>query len=1537
MFAHAVYVGDQKWNMKEGLDIIVTVSEELNIVVPANEVSSAVYIDVPISSVLEVSFDNALVPDSQQPTYGVVIRLDGGLTTKCILNATGCAEHHVAIAFSSQKDANTLKKLLMPTNSPTNGFAPRSRSGATEASEQVLSDDELAPPNPALSDNQMLTERASLDNALVPYGSAVSTINPSMLERVHPSRRTSSEHHEDSGSSIIEDEEDSPIVGYSVEMATEGIDVSQRDVLVEQAVEGIDVSQNAGLSHGENQYRDIQAHIPDNAPSNARFHISKVLGSGKETPVGRFDRVPVIGPSNLSHLHTDRNATENVAQLRAQPSQHAMSSVEQVGNRRGPEGHHEEHDELYYASPKVKNGHRRSPRILARNNAPKTLERPLESTFQRLSAKKGPPIKISRQLRNADGVVELHTELTVDDGLNNVTKNDAVDLKTNANDKKNKATVPVKVRNGIIESTKAGKKTAQSKGRGIVSKEPSDTSLDDYDLPASPQRLDLNTKTSGNKKDAVSTRLKTTKAPRTKQKKATPVLTKAATGASTQKSVPKLKNGLKNIAEAKSPVQGPLPNRPSGKKIDDRDDTIWDIDQAHSERERESLKQPRQPAKTAKKQGVRLPKSGKTKTQTQLHSDKAKATKPPSAHHGESVAHLVEARPAPAALSRHRPRRTAAIKANKKIQGLEESDEIVDDEEIVPALTRSKRYIPVAAVKTCKNQGIKNGGDDQRTPSRKLPNTNVSAKDPIPDSVSPDSSDKQSPDPVSDPKADSSPEKVNVIRDAPAEVLRSAAGDKNYSLQKEKSTSTAETSVLPLRSGHGDQPNKPDPISGEQSAKLSEDRVELVPDSVPEIHDPVVETESAPVSFQREKGIKQGHNDPGATTSAGPEDQNQAENFVPCADDGSLEINSTLDRAEKKVALPQVPTAPMTVRIREKRGSPQFAVSVAKSLPNLTSTRRDPFVTKLNASMPQPKDTSINVKSSDVPKDRHWERNGPKTTKPTEPERSSRGSKTKALHMPGAVPSRKTKQVESAQKRLQTAIQVNGEGKSPPIRSPKPAVEPISASRVDAKRKGEEIEDMSNKRAKVVGQGRLEGVFAKRKPGFDAKKTPPPVVSNKPVVIGFSASGPRNQGTISSKKSKPSNYVGTGTPDAAESRKYEEVLDPATNQVGTDLASFQETLQNASEDIKFKTKITGDARKEARASPREMQAEYLKTVNAVVTGEARVQENGVEKRKLAPFLDDPASWEHKQLPKRQKRDIRTPPNAQKHHPKMITDLSPALIHDRSQRLSSQNTRVNENGSPMPFFMTRNESVTAKEQSSDEDDGRDALARTRLEEDFVLQDDNPILPEPTLPLPPLVSAVSKSQPKARAYQSLSNNSKQVPSSPHASSAFGTMPPHHLYHDGEIVNAETRESIVPTKPQDPFLGATQKPPNSFMDALRKSTEFAAKRFGSGANDKRNSGGVIMRPNPDVAEDPDKTLVEPNLRKRPRQVRVSDRSSTSNSSYSTQASQLDESPEGDSEAEIEARWRKNLEPHHENMLDCLLTISHVSNELIILLVWL
>ena len=1497
IFAYAVYVGDRKWNLKEALDILVTVSEEMNIIIPANKINPAVYIDVPLDAVSEVSFENALIPDSQQPIYGVVIRLDGGGTTNCILNATGYAEHHVALAFSSQKDANTLKRLLSPTNFRTNGSAPRRRSLATDASERILSDDELAAPGPALSENRMLLETAPQDHAIDFHGNAISTIDPSMLERVRPSRRVSPDHQQSSSNLAPEHDEDRLLVGHHVKMAAEGIDVSQVDVLqndslVEQAIEGIDVSQTDGSNHGDFTRRDVQPNNSGNALFDARVQDSRALDNGNQDSVGRSDRLRDIRPSSSLRLTTGLNAVKNVPQSHARTPQKAASSIERVENRRGLEGQDGEYNDLYYASPRTTKGHQKSPRTLAaKESIRRTRERPLELTVRQASARKVPPVKLSRQLRNAEGVVEVQTEQTADDGLITLAKNDAVDVKASGNNRKKMPSAPGKVRKGMKYLTAHGKKTAQSRGKVVANEELQGSSLGE------------------DKEEAAKSRLKPTKAPHDNQKKASSVATKAPTAAASRGSASNSRDGSNSDSRASDPLQRSLPDGLNNKKIDDDDDAIWDIEQADDEEACETPRQSRQSAKTAKKQDVHISKTEQTRSLAQLHSKKAKANKPAIAHNQKSLGRLAGAKPAPATISGSRPRRRAAIKANKKIQGLEKSDdEIVDedDEEPVSAPTRSKLPIPSTAAKRGEDQEFKNGRDERLPSSTKHPTKKHSTKDFIPDSVSPDSSDKQKPDSVSDPKADSSSDKINLVKDASAETLRAVAGDKRNDLRKEVPTSSVEISAILLHSGHREHANQTDRISAEREAHAS----------VVQLREPIIGTETAHISFQPDKDIPQGRNDLNATSH--PIDQEP------------LEPKAFPEKVEQKVARSQAPTAPMTVRTRKTKNLRRSPEQGERSPPKPTSTRQDPFASKLNASMPQAKDTNPQTKSSKVSGLVDLKSKTPNTSRSAEPERSSQECKATALETPGAPPSGEAKHIKSTRKIVKSSMQVDDEDKGSLTRSSKRAGEKSSTSVLETKRKTEQVRDTSNKRVKVTPKERLEGVSA-RKPGFNAEKTPPLVVSNKPLVIGFSASGPRNQGTISTKKSKTAKHVGTGAPDLVESREHQ-VSNAMIDQVQADFGSNQEGLEPTSDEIQASVKVPGIAQQKGRTSP--WQKQHHGIVSAVATGEVQIQEKGVAKRKLAPLVDDPAPWEHEQVSKRQKRDSRTPPTAENHHPRKLPDMYATLVHDRPRRLSSQNTRVTENGSPMPYFINGKEGREAHDQDSDDEDDKDALAEARLEEQAVLQDDEVLLSEPILPVVPLVSATSASHSKPKAYQSLSNNSKQVPSSPHASSAFGTMPPHHLYHDGKIVNAETKESIVRNEPQDPFLdpflSASQKPPNAFMDVLRRLTVSAAKSPVSGANGKRNLGGMIMHQNAEVGEDPDKTLVEPHSRKRHKQVHVSEGSSSSQSGSTTQASQPNEPSEEESGPETEARWRKGLEPHQDNMLECLLTISHVSNGL-------
>lgn len=1529
LFAHAVYVGHQKWDLGEASDILVTISEELNIIVPATDSNPAVYIDIPLSSILEVSPEKLYVTDSQQITHESVIQLKDGVTYNCTLNAAGHAERHVKLTFASKKDANTLRRLLTPSNVCFSGIVAPSQSEAIDVSEPVSSDDELAAPGVPLSNNQMLMKTTSLASAIVPYELPVSTIDPSKLELIHASQCISAEHQEGPTSWMAEHKLYQR-AGQSVEIAAEGMNGVRNHILVHEAIEGIDVSQTDGPNPDQTHRHYSQPRVSANASSDTRVRRAQDLNDKSHEPMAHFERSSATRLSNSLGWRTGLNDIQDTPDLYVRSPLQKFSSVEQIENERRLEGQDGQYEDLYYASPKVKDNQRRSPKTSARDDNPhQRLELPHESPGRQASIKPGPHIKLSRQLRNAEGVVESHVEQIPDDERTMSRKIHASDVKTGANSKKSRVQAPIPAKSKAVnkESKMPTLKMAQSKGKAIATEELRNTTLDNYDLPPSPLRKDSAIKIPETEKESTASVLKATKAPRSNQRR-----TKAAATISSKNPATLSKKGFKNNSKANGSIPNSVPNRSSGKKAHSDDEAIWDVDQADSEGNSHDLRRPRQAAKPAKSQEKRVAKiENKNKIQTQMPSDEAKVKKLAKAQIRDPIARLVKAKPAPAALSQPRSRRTAAIKANKRIQGLEESDDIVDDEDFVPPVRRSNRHASSEAAKTPGHQSVRDGGDDRSTPNTKLPKTNPSTEDLIVDSVSPDSCDKQISESLPSPKANSSPEKVDLVRNGPAVALCAAPGDTRASLQKDNPTSAVKNSIMQLPLGHGDRSHQPHQIAEEKVVPVSEARVNMVPDNVPQLKKSIAEIEPIPTRPQQENDEKQGHGHLNAMVSAGTRDQDQLNHVLTYTGDVSFDIISKPNRVDQEVVPPQAPTASMVVGDGQRSASPRLAEAVQKRQIESTTRRRDSFGAKLNAAMPELSYINAKVKSVEASRNVNVKMKGPSTPKIPQIARSAREPKATVLDQLEAKPTEDAKR-ENPKKYLKSAMQVDGTDEDSQSRILKPASDSKSASRVESKRKFEQASDASHKRVKLTPRERPEGVLKSREATYDAGKTPLPVISKKPLMIEFSSTGPRNQGTVSMRKSKPPEDAGTSAPGAVELRKHD-VRDPTINQIEAGFAFVREAPAFPSEEIQHELNSARGDPKIARPILQQKPAECLKNVNPVASCEAVTQEHQFQKRKLAPFVDDPAPWEHEQPSKRLKRDTNTPPNAHNHHPRMLYDFSPAIVHERSQRVSSQNTRVNENGSPMPFIMIRDDDIAPEEQCSEEDDGNDALAEARLEEQIPLQDENAVLLQPLLHLRPLVSAVSAvsmSRPKTMDCQSLSNNSKQVPSSPHAPSAFGTMPPHHVYRDGEIVNAETLESIIPVKLQDPFLGASQDLQNPFMNALRRSTEAAAKRLIAGANNKRERRGVAVRSSLNMGEDPDRTLVEPKVRKRHKKVNISDSSSSSQSSSSTQALQPDESSEDESDADTETKWRRTLEPHQENMLECLLDISHVSDSI-------
>ena len=170
--------------------------------------------------------------------------------------------------------------------------------------------------------------------------------------------------------------------------------------------------------------------------------------------------------------------------------------------------------------------------------------------------------------------------------------------------------------------------------------------------------------------------------------------------------------------------------------------------------------------------------------------------------------------------------------------------------------------------------------------------------------------------------------------------------------------------------------------------------------------------------------------------------------------------------------------------------------------------------------------------------------------------------------------------------------------------------------------------------------------------------------------------------------------------------------------------------------------------------------------------------------------------------------------------------------------------------------------------------------------------------------------------------LPNNSKQVPSSPHAPSAFAAMLAHHVYQDGKIIYPETTEKIIPTEIHDPFVGDRRGRTSSFIEMLRSLSDQEVQRLKIRPKEQK-AAAKATRHSLLFNNDPDKTLVEPEpVRKKRKHETISTRSSSSKSLTSE-----DTSP-SQSDAETLAQCRKAYEPHQGNMLDVLSNITLVSH---------
>ena len=325
------------------------------------------------------------------------------------------------------------------------------------------------------------------------------------------------------------------------------------------------------------------------------------------------------------------------------------------------------------------------------------------------------------------------------------------------------------------------------------------------------------------------------------------------------------------------------------------------------------------------------------------------------------------------------------------------------------------------------------------------------------------------------------------------------------------------------------------------------------------------------------------------------------------------------------------------------------------------------------------------------------------------------------------------------------------------------------------------------------------------------------------------------------------------------------------------------------------------------------------TSNEVNPQDYKEKESGV-KRKWAGEAIATARVVKTPEEKRRKLSV-VIPGAHASVARLATGMSSPDMLNLSQKPSSQGTRVNENGSPRPLAKNPRKSdewaegVLKRLQASEESpishqmEMEDTAGLAEVDGSAYEEVDLPTLSE--MPLPD------------QDEEKFSSIRKQLPSSPTApSQLLEELTAHRLQPGGKFVNVKTESIVKPSILQDPFSGNVHRRPSSFMDRLRAQSNFAQKPEMNEAEREDPARRVNIAPI--VADDPDKTLVG---------AEPVNSSSSSREHISSQSSQTSspflhfQSTDSETEHDATKEWRQALQPYQRSQLDILYKISNVS----------
>ncbi|KAL9005988.1 MAG: hypothetical protein Q9188_001278 [Gyalolechia gomerana] len=436
--------------------------------------------------------------------------------------------------------------------------------------------------------------------------------------------------------------------------------------------------------------------------------------------------------------------------------------------------------------------------------------------------------------------------------------------------------------------------------------------------------------------------------------------------------------------------------------------------------------------------------------------------------------------------------------------------------------------------------------------------------------------------------------------------------------------------------------------------------------------------------------------------------------------------------------------------------------------------------------------------------------------------------------------------------------------------APQSVSEPLREESTIKKRPAEAFDQLQRKKRKLLRQ--VHSSSGLDTPSTERHKDP----SRIPQVISFSAKGPRNQGISS----------------------------PAISLKAQPAAQNQQVKHSTADEIPLHRKDIG----------------AMTIDESDIASPTRPQNRGAERSRMA-LQDDNADVLNGILASEPALRINPRPRNETRNP--LIDHDNLFAADDGPKVSSQSSRVTENGSPMPAQRTLITKLVMKEPAGlhiapSESNGT-GTPFNEGETTFVQQQDDE---SPELELPRFV-APGDTRKKQVGFIG-SSNSKHRPSSPSAPSAMLTEVEAHMAEpSGQFVNMQTDEVLIPSNLQDPFVNKRGQRPTTFMEKLRYVSDVGYQEDHAATHPRATE----QHPGRHFAiteEDPDETLVEvPTGQSRRRGQATTMTASTGSTSQSNHQSRT--SAGSNASDAIYERWRGALEPHQENMLTVLCEISH------------